>query len=147
LPTDRQYLFVIDEAKALRAAIDEVFGSERHVQHWCNHKLRNVLGGLSNEQQGQTLNLLRAAWKVSTPEEGEKRSEPATAHSSTDDPLTPELDAGRVEPEPRTGSDQGPQNKTIYRQADKSAGAIPRREVQIIDRQAGYGSQEHPIKR
>jgi putative transposase len=75
LPTDRTYLFVIDGAKALRAAIDEVFGSAQHVQRCRNHKLRNVLDELPDEQQGQTLNLMRAAWKVSTPEEGEKRLE------------------------------------------------------------------------
>jgi transposase-like protein len=75
LPTDRQYLFVIDGAKALRAAIDEVFGSAQHVQRCRNHKLRNVLDELPEEQQGQTLNLMRAAWKVTTAEEGEKRLE------------------------------------------------------------------------
>jgi putative transposase len=32
LPTDRKYLFVIDGAKALRAAIEEVFGGEQPVQ-------------------------------------------------------------------------------------------------------------------
>ena len=38
-------------------------------------QLRNVLDELPEEQQGQTLNLMRAAWKVTTPEEGEKRLE------------------------------------------------------------------------
>ena len=75
LPTDRTYLFVIDGAKALRAAIDEVFGAAQHVQRCRNHKLRNVWEELPQEQQGQTLNLMRAAWKVTTPEEGEKRLE------------------------------------------------------------------------
>ena len=75
LPTDRQYLFVIDGAKALRAGIEEVFGTEQHVQRCRNHKLRNVLDELPKDQQGQTLNLMRAAWKVATPEEGEKRLE------------------------------------------------------------------------
>jgi putative transposase len=32
LPTDRKYLFLVDGAKALRAAIDEVFGAE----HRCS---------------------------------------------------------------------------------------------------------------
>jgi len=75
LPTDRTYLFVIDGAKALRAAIDEVFGTAQNVQRCRNHKLRNVLDELPEEQQGQTLNLMRAAWKVNTAEEGEKRLE------------------------------------------------------------------------
>lgn len=43
LPTDRKYLFVVDGAKALRAAIREVFGGERPVQQCSNHKVCNVL--------------------------------------------------------------------------------------------------------
>ncbi|HEY6373534.1 MAG TPA: transposase, partial [Candidatus Sulfotelmatobacter sp.] len=75
LPTDRKYLFVIDGAKALRTAINEVFGGEQPVQRCRNHKMRNVLDELPKEQQGQALNLMRAAWKVKTAEEGEKRLE------------------------------------------------------------------------
>lgn len=75
LATDRKYLFVIDGAKALRAAIEEVFGSDQPVQRCRNHKLRNVVDELPKEQQGQALNLMRAAWKVKTAEEGEKRLE------------------------------------------------------------------------
>lgn len=75
LPTDRKYLFVIDGAKALRAAIHEVFGDEQPVQRCRNHKIRNVLDELPKEQHSQTRNLMRAAWKVKTAEEGEKRLE------------------------------------------------------------------------
>ena len=75
LPTDRKYLFIIDGAKALRAAIEEVFGAEQPVQRCRNHKVRNVLDELPQEQHGQALNVLRAAWKVKTAEEGEKRLE------------------------------------------------------------------------
>ena len=75
LPMDRKYLFVIDGAKALRAAIEEVFGGEQPVQRCRNHKVRNVLDELPKEQHGQALNLMRAAWKVQTAEEGEKRLE------------------------------------------------------------------------
>jgi transposase-like protein len=75
LPTDRQYLFVIDGAKALRAGIEEVFGAEQPVQRCRNHKMRNVVDELPKEQRGQALNLMRAAWKVKTAEEGEKRIE------------------------------------------------------------------------
>jgi transposase-like protein len=75
LPADRQYLFVIDGAKALRAGIEEVFGGNQPVQRCRNHKTRNVLDELPKEQHGQALNLMRAAWKVKTAEEGEKRIE------------------------------------------------------------------------
>jgi transposase-like protein len=37
LPTDRKYLFIIDGAKALRAAIEEVFGADQQVQRCRNH--------------------------------------------------------------------------------------------------------------
>lgn len=75
LPTDRKYLFVIDGAKALRAAIEEVFGEDQPVQRCRNHKLENVRKELPKELQQQTRNLMRAAWKVNTAEEGEKRLE------------------------------------------------------------------------
>ena len=75
LPMDRKYLFVIDGAKALRAAIEELFGADQPVQRCRNHKTRNVLDELPKEQHGQTLNLMRAAWKVKSSEEGEKRLE------------------------------------------------------------------------
>ena len=38
-------------------------------------QVRNVLGELPKQQHGQALNLMRAAWKVKTAEEGEKRLE------------------------------------------------------------------------
>jgi len=59
----RRRLFVIDGSKALRAAINAVFG-EHPVQRCRNHKLRNVLGRLPREQQAQTASLMRAAWKL-----------------------------------------------------------------------------------
>ena len=75
LPTNRKYLFVIDGAKALRAAIEEVFGSDQPVQRCRNHKMRNVLDELPKEEQPQALNLMRAAWRVSDAAEGMKRLE------------------------------------------------------------------------
>ena len=59
----RRRLFVIDGSKALRTAINAVFG-EHPVQRCRNHKLRNVLGRLPREQQAQTGSLMRAAWKL-----------------------------------------------------------------------------------
>src|SRR2546430_17371219 len=50
--------------KALRTAINAVFGAETPVQRCRNHKLRNVLGRLPREQQAQTASLMRAAWKM-----------------------------------------------------------------------------------
>jgi putative transposase len=59
----RRRLFVVDGSKALRTAINAVFG-EHPVQRCRNHKLRNVLGRLPRDQQGQTGSLMRAAWKL-----------------------------------------------------------------------------------
>ena len=75
LPTDRKYLFVIDGAKALRAAIEEVFGAGQPVQRCRNHKMRNVVDELPKEQHAQAMNLMRAAWRTSDAEEGVKRLE------------------------------------------------------------------------
>lgn len=59
----RRRLFVIDGSKALRAAINAVFG-EQPIQRCRNHKLRNVLARLPRDQQGQTGSLMRAAWRL-----------------------------------------------------------------------------------
>ena len=75
LRTDQQYLFVIDGAKALRAGIEEVFGSGQPVQRCRNHKMRNVLDELPREQQSQVVSVMRAAWKLTDADEGMKRLE------------------------------------------------------------------------
>ena len=75
LPTDQRYLFVIDGAKALRAGIEEVFGTDQAVQRCRNHKMRNVVDELPREQHAQVLNVMRAAWKLSDADEGMKRLE------------------------------------------------------------------------
>ncbi len=64
----RRRLFVIDGSKALRTAINAIFGATQPVQRCRNHKLRNVLGRLPREQQAQTASLMRAAWKLSEKE-------------------------------------------------------------------------------
>jgi transposase-like protein len=69
---DRRRLFVIDGSKALRKAIDDVFGWQHPVQRCRTHKLRNVLGYLPKELQKQTAAVLRAAWKLE-PKEGMAR--------------------------------------------------------------------------
>lgn len=70
----RRRLFVIDGAKALRKAIDEVFGSHNPVQRCRNHKRRNVVGHLPKDQHDQARATLVAAWKLE-PKEGMKKIE------------------------------------------------------------------------
>jgi putative transposase len=64
----RRRLFVIDGAKALRKAIEEVYGSDNPVQRCRNHKIRNVLGHLPEAQQEQASAALRAAFKLEAAE-------------------------------------------------------------------------------
>ena len=65
---ERRRLFVIDGSKALRKAIDDVFGKQNPVQRCQAHKRRNVLGYLPKEMQGQVAAVLRAAWKLDAKE-------------------------------------------------------------------------------
>ena len=62
-------LFVIDGAKALRAAIERVFGGRVPVQRCRNHKLRNVRDHLPPHLQAQVTSAMRAAFRR-RPEEG-----------------------------------------------------------------------------
>jgi putative transposase len=64
LKTDRKYLFVIDGSKALRAAIEAVFGPENPVQRCRNHKLENVSGYLPQELNDQVKAVMRAAFRL-----------------------------------------------------------------------------------
>lgn len=64
LPLKLKYLFVIDGSKALRSAIDEVFGARAKVQRCRTHKLRNVLERLPKEQRAQTKAVMNAAFKL-----------------------------------------------------------------------------------
>lgn len=70
----RKRLFVIDGSKALRYAIDAVFGSNNPVQRCRPHKERNVLGYLPKEEQRRMRQVLKAAWRLPA-REGEARLE------------------------------------------------------------------------
>lgn len=61
---DRKYLFVIDGSKALRAAIDAVFGAENPVQRCRHHKVENVSGYLPQELKDQVKAAMRAAFQL-----------------------------------------------------------------------------------
>lgn len=65
-------LFVIDGAKALRKAIDAVYGTDNPVQRCRNHKLRNVDDHLPEDAARYAKLTLRAAWKLDA-DEGMKR--------------------------------------------------------------------------
>jgi len=64
LSTEHEYLFVIDGSKALRSAIEELFGERAHVQRCRVHKQRNVLERLPKECVSQTAAIMKAAYKL-----------------------------------------------------------------------------------
>jgi putative transposase len=70
----RKRLFVIDGSKALRAAIDGVFGEHNPVQRCRQHKIENVMGYLPEHLKGQVKAALRAAFRMPA-EEGTARLE------------------------------------------------------------------------
>ena len=57
-------LFVIDGSKALRAAIDEVFGAKNPIQRCRNHKIRNVLDYLPKDRHDDVRAAMKAAFQL-----------------------------------------------------------------------------------
>jgi transposase-like protein len=64
LNPERRYLFVIDGAKALRAAIERVFGNRAEVQRCQLHKRRNVKEYLPKNAQGDYDRRIRNAYAM-----------------------------------------------------------------------------------
>lgn len=71
---ERRRLFVIDGGKALRNAIDAVYGRGNPVQRCRIHKVRNVCGHLPKDQHRNARSTLQAAWKLDA-DEGKKQIE------------------------------------------------------------------------
>jgi len=87
---ERRRLFVIDGSKALRAAIDAVFGTGNPVQRCRRHKIENVTGHLPKELGEQVKLVMQAAYRLpekegmarlKTQAEWLKREYPAAAAS------------------------------------------------------------------
>jgi putative transposase len=68
----RPRLFVVDGSKALRAAIEAVFGPQHPVQRCRNHKVENVLGYLPEPLKDQVKTVMKAAYRLPA-DEGLKR--------------------------------------------------------------------------
>lgn len=79
--SDRRRLFVIDGSKALRKAIEQVYGSANPVQRCRNHKIRNVLSHLPKEKHDQVRAAMRAAWKLEQLACWLQREHPSAAES------------------------------------------------------------------
>jgi len=69
---ERRRLFVIDGSKALRAAVDAVFGEHNPVQRCRSHKIRNVADHVPRRMRDQVKAVLRAAYRLD-PQEGKAR--------------------------------------------------------------------------
>ena len=61
-------LFVIDGSKALRSAIDAVYGRDNPVQRCRQHKIRNVKDHLPDHLHDTAVSTMRAAWKLEADE-------------------------------------------------------------------------------
>jgi transposase-like protein len=59
-----QRLFVIDGSKAIRSAIDQVYGEQGLVQRCRAHKVRNVTERLPEPTRAQTQSVMHAAYKL-----------------------------------------------------------------------------------
>jgi len=70
----RRRLFVIDGSKALRAAIDAVYGSDNPVQRCRTHKIANVMNHLPKNTRDQVKMVMKAAYRLDA-DEGIKRLE------------------------------------------------------------------------
>jgi putative transposase len=91
LSTERRYVFVIDGAKALRAAIERVFGERAEVQRCQLHKRRNVAEYLPKGAQGDYDRRIRNAYAMTGYAEAKaelqkifrqlERVNPSAAHS------------------------------------------------------------------
>lgn len=64
LSTERKYLFVLDGSKALRAAVERVFGQEATVQRCQLHKIRNVIEHLPEHCRADWRRRMRAAYNM-----------------------------------------------------------------------------------
>ena len=59
-----QRLFVIDGSKAIRSAIQQVYGEQGLVQRCRAHKVRNVIERLPGPTRAQTQSVMHAAYKL-----------------------------------------------------------------------------------
>jgi transposase-like protein len=72
LNTGKDYLFVLDGAKALRSAVTRIFGEKALVQRCQQHKRRNVLKHLPEKHQNTIDARISAAYKMTDYSEARK---------------------------------------------------------------------------
>jgi transposase-like protein len=62
--TNRRYIFVIEDSKALRSVIKRVFGARNPFQRCRKHKVKNVCDNLPDELAGQVKAVMKAAYRL-----------------------------------------------------------------------------------
>ena len=72
LDPSKNYLFILDGGKGLRAAVQRVFGKRGEVQRCHEHKKRNVVGLLPKHLQGEFRRKLSAAYGMTEYAEAKK---------------------------------------------------------------------------
>jgi len=87
LETQRKLLVVMDGSKALRKAVQQVFGDNAVVQRCRVHKQRNVVEHLPKEKQAQAIWRLRAAWDKADPKAAEKELRKVVSWLETISPM------------------------------------------------------------
>jgi transposase-like protein len=80
LPPDRALLFVIDGGKAIRSAIEAVWGSLALVQRCRLHKERNITDHLPRSERALVARKLRAAWSNPDAAAGERELRSIAKH-------------------------------------------------------------------
>jgi putative transposase len=59
-----EYLFLLDGSKALKKAVKLVFGQNSLIQRCLEHKIRNILDYLPEQNKSRIRKKLRAAWSM-----------------------------------------------------------------------------------
>ena len=86
LDPERARLFVVDGAKALSSAIENVFGSLAAIQRCQLHKERNILGHLPDHMHQNVKSVLREAWNLSDAKMAKRRLEQLASSLENDHP-------------------------------------------------------------
>jgi transposase-like protein len=84
--TDRSMLVVIDGGKALRKAVNNVFGKKALVQRCQIHKCRNVVEHLPESMEANTKRVIRQAYAAKTVDGARRQLENLARKLETDYP-------------------------------------------------------------
>ena len=122
LKPDRRYLFIIDGAKALRAAIEKVFGERAEVQRCQIHKRRNVKDHLPENCQKDYDRRIRNAYAMTHYEEAKtehREDRPATGENQSQRRAQPGRRIGRNADGASFGCGRAAAANAVFDQSDR----------------------------